>query len=111
MKKNPKQIVAIISLILIAILIIAFFISAIFTDGSSNLFFILLGLIIAVPIFAWIILFCYGRFANKHTMAELFPEGNADANANIAKNPDNADFSDEEITGAMEEAKNSSNKI
>ena len=104
MKKNPKQIVAIISLVLIAVLIIAFFISAIFTNGQSNLFFILLGLIIAVPIFAWIILFCYGRFTNKHTMAELFPESNADANATISKNPDNADFSDEEITDAMEEA-------
>lgn len=104
MKKNPKQLIAIISLILIAILIIAFFISAFFANGSSNLFFILLGLIIAVPIFAWIILFCYGRFTNKRTMAELFPDSKAINDANIAKNPDNADFTEEEIQSAMEEA-------
>lgn len=75
MKKNVKQLIAIISLIAIAILIILFIISAFLAKpGSGNMFFALFFGIIAIPILAWVLLFCYGRFKGKHTMAELFPE-------------------------------------
>ena len=74
MKKNFKQIIAIISLIAIAVLIILFVISAFFAKPGDNTFFALFFGIIAIPILAWILLFCYGRFKDKHTMAELFPE-------------------------------------
>lgn len=75
MKKNAKQLIAIISLIAIAILIILFIISAFLAKpGSGNMFFALFFGIIAIPILAWVLLFCYGRFKGKHTMAELFPE-------------------------------------
>ena len=104
MKKSTKQIVAIISLIAIIVLIILFFISAIFAKpGSGNIFFALFFGIIAIPILAWLFLFCYGRFKGEHTMAELFPknydiiEGNS-----IPKNPDAQNFTEEEITEAME---------
>ena len=76
MKKNIKQIIAIFSLIAIAALIILFVISAFFAKPGDNTFLALFVGIITIPILAWLILFCYGRFKNKHTMAELFPEDN-----------------------------------
>lgn len=76
MKKGPKQLAAIIALAAIVLLIIAFVVSA-FTAGpgeAGNRFMALLFCIIAIPVLAWVILFCIGRMQGKHTMAELFPE-------------------------------------
>ncbi len=76
MKKNPKQLVAIAALIAIVVLIIAFVISA-FTASpgeAGNRFMALLFCIVAVPILAWLILFCIGRTQGKHTMAEFDPK-------------------------------------
>lgn len=76
MKKNPKQAAAIVALSAIAVLIIAFVLSAFTADSgeSGNRFMALLLCMIAVPLLAWIMLFCIGRMQNKHTIAELFPE-------------------------------------
>lgn len=76
MKKNFKQIIAIISLIAIAILLILFVVSAFLAKPGDYTFFALFFGIITIPILAWVLLFCYGRFKGKHTMAELFPEDN-----------------------------------
>ena len=76
MKKNPKQLVAVIALVAIVVLIIAFVISA-FTAGpgeAGNRFMALLFGIISIPLLAWILLFCVGRMQQKHTIAEFFPE-------------------------------------
>ncbi len=76
MKKNPKQLVAIAALAAIALLIIAFVISA-FTAGpgeAGNRFMALLFCIIAVPILAWLLMFCIGKMQNKSTVTERFPE-------------------------------------
>ena len=82
--KTPKskRIIAMMALIAIVALIIAFVISAFTTKtgDSNNTFFALFFGIIAIPIFAWLMIFCIGRFQNKHTMAELFPENNYDNN-------------------------------
>ena len=104
MKKNVKQIAAIITLIAIVILILLFFISAFFAKpGSGNMFFALFFAIIAIPILAWLFLFCYGRFKGEHTMAELFPNSHdITAQNNIPPNPEAEHFTDEEITEAME---------
>ncbi|MDE7322495.1 MAG: hypothetical protein K2N73_07125 [Lachnospiraceae bacterium] len=80
MKKNPKQLIAIIALSAIVLFIAAFVVAA-FMAGpgeSGNRFMALLFGIIAIPLLAWILLFCIGRMQNKHTIAELFPE-DADA--------------------------------
>ena len=76
MKKSPKQFASIIALVAIAILLVAFVISA-FTAGpgaAGNRFMSLLLCMIAVPILAWLMIFCIGRLQNKHTIAEFFPE-------------------------------------
>ena len=76
MNKNPKQLAAIIALIAIAGLLIAYVISA-FTAApgeSESRFMALLFGIIAIPLLIWILLFCIGRMQNKHTIAEFFPE-------------------------------------
>ena len=104
MKRNIKQIVAMISLIAIVVLIILFFISAFLAKpGSGNIFFALFFGIIAIPILAWLFLFCYGRFKGEHTMAEIFPQNNDTTEGNsIPQNPEAQNFTDEEITEAME---------
>ena len=74
-KKNLRQLIAA-ALIAIALLLIAFVISA-FTAGpgeAGNRFMALLFGIIAIPLLAWILLFCVGRMQQKHTIAEFFPE-------------------------------------
>lgn len=76
MKKNVKRIVAIIALAAVVMLIILFAVAA-FTAApgeAGNRFLTLLFCIIAIPILAWILLFCIGRMQHKHTMAEPFPE-------------------------------------
>ncbi|MEZ3478558.1 MAG: hypothetical protein K1W08_08150 [Lachnospiraceae bacterium] len=75
-KKNLRQLIAAAALIAIALLLIAFVISA-FTAGpgeAGNRFMALLFGIIAIPLLAWILLFCVGRMQQKHTIAEFFPE-------------------------------------
>lgn len=81
MKKNPKRIIAAGALVLIALLIIAYVISA-FTAGpgeAGNRFMVLLYCIVAIPILAWLLLFCIQKMQKKDTMAELFPEQEEDA--------------------------------
>lgn len=76
MKKNIKQIIAILSLIAIVVLIILFFISAFFAKPGDHTFLVLLIAIITIPILTWVLLFCIAQMQNKHTIAELFPEDN-----------------------------------
>lgn len=76
MRKHWRQLVAIAALAAIVILIAAFSISA-FTASpgeSGNRFMALLTCIVAIPVLAWLLLFCIGRMQHKHTMAELFPQ-------------------------------------
>lgn len=66
MKKKPKQIAAIVALVGIAVFLIAFVISA-FTAGpgeAGNRFMSLLFCVIAIPLLAWLIMFCVKHF--KH---------------------------------------------
>ena len=81
MKKNPKQIAAFVALILIVLLIISFVISA-FTAGpgeAGNRFMALLYCVVAIPILAWLLLFCIGKMQKKPTTEEFFPEQKTDA--------------------------------
>lgn len=95
MKKSPKQIAAIIALIAIVALIIAYFISAFTaTPESGNTFFAFFFAIIAVPILLWLFLFCYGRLTQKHTIAEYFPE-NDDETKKILEEIELAKFNEE----------------
>lgn len=76
MKKNIRQLIAIIALAAIVVLISAFAVSA-FTAApgeSGNRFIALLPCIVAIPILTWLLLFCIGRLQHTHTIAELFPE-------------------------------------
>lgn len=80
MKKNLKRLIAIIALAAIFLLIVLFVISA-FTaqpGAAGNRFLALLCCIVAIPILAWLLLFCIGRMQGRHTMAELFPEDDRD---------------------------------
>lgn len=92
MKKNKKQIAAIVALFAIAALLIGFIVSAFQTSADSrNTFFAFFFCIIAIPILLWLLLLCYGRFKGKHTMAEFFPESSTvqDLSATNDTNQDN----------------------
>ena len=67
MKKNPKQLVAIVSLAAIAALLIAFIVSAFTTTADSrNLFFALFFCIIAIPILAWLFILLWTNERQTH---------------------------------------------
>lgn len=94
MKKNPKQIIAIIALIAIAALIIIFCISAFFVspDQTSNKFVGLLFGIITIPILAWLLILCLGMFQDKHTIASFFPKDFFSKTFDKNDKSDNNDF-------------------
>ena len=105
MNKKPKQIAAIVALVAIAVLIIAFIVSAFTTTvDSRNLFFALFFCIIAIPILAWLFILCYGRMKGKHTMAEFFPDSNTDSPI-VPEHKESQGFTEEEITQAMENSR------
>ena len=107
MKKTPKQIAAIVALVAIVVMIIAFVIASFTTTAESkNLFYALFCCIIAVPILAWLFILCMGRMKGEHTIAEFFPKNSASTDMVLPPNPDaeKQDFSEEEITQAMEES-------
>lgn len=76
MKRNIKQIIAILSLLAIIVLIILFVISAFFAKPGDNTFLTLFIAIITIPILAWLLLFCVGHMKGNHTITESFPEDN-----------------------------------
>ena len=76
MMKNLKQLAAVITLAAIVILFIAFVISA-FTASpgeSGNRFIALLYCVVAIPILAWLIMFCVGKMRGKQGSKEIFSE-------------------------------------
>lgn len=110
MKKTPKQIAAIIALVAIVVMIIAFVIAAFTTTADSkNLFYALFCCIIAVPILAWLFILCMGRMKSEHTVAEFFPKNSTTAANDMVLPPnpeaENQNFTEEEITQAMEDSK------
>ena len=78
MKKKPKQIAALICIILLALLYIAtLVVSLLDFPGSERLFAACLVATIGMPILLWIYIWLYGRYTGKSTMADLFPEEKA----------------------------------
>lgn len=77
MKKKPKQIAAIICIVLLVLLYVAtLVISLLDFPGSDRLFAACLVATVGLPILLWIYIWAYGKFTNKATMADLYPESN-----------------------------------
>ena len=76
MKKRLKQIIAILTLIAIAIFIAVFIVSAFTADSgeAGNRFMALLFCVVAIPLLAWILLFCIEHIPNTHAVTETFPD-------------------------------------
>lgn len=74
-KKNSKQIVAIIGIILLVLLYVITLLSAFLdTSASGRLFGACLFATVAVPLLIWIYTWMYGKLTGKSTLADLFPE-------------------------------------
>lgn len=91
MNKKTKRLAAAAALLAIAAFLIYFVVSAVLAtpDEAGNRFMALLFGIIALPLLAWLLLFCIGRMRGRHTISELFPEGENEksgANAPDSKN-------------------------
>lgn len=70
-KRSPKQLAALIGVVLLVALYIVTLLVAIFDpDGSGRLFQACLFATIAVPALIWIYIWMYGKLTNKHTMAD-----------------------------------------
>ncbi len=75
MKRKPKQIAAIICIILLVLLYVAtLVISLLDFPGSDKLFAACLIATVGLPILLWIYIWLYGRLTQKSTIAEIFPE-------------------------------------
>lgn len=90
MKSKSKQIAAIVCIVLLVLIYIAtLVVSLLDFPNSDRLFAVCLGATMGLPILFWIYVALYGKFTQKKTFADLFPE-----DANPEKTTDNV--SDEE---------------
>ncbi|EOS78029.1 MAG: hypothetical protein OSJ60_10735 [Lachnospiraceae bacterium] len=77
MKRKPKQIAAIICIILLVLLYVAaLVVSLLDFPGSDKLFAACLIATVGLPILLWIYIWLYGRLTQRSTIAEIFPEQN-----------------------------------
>ena len=75
MKRNPKQIAAIICIVLLVLLYVAtLVVSLLDFPGSDRLFAACLTATIGLPILLWIYIWLYGRISQKSSIAEIFPD-------------------------------------
>lgn len=74
MKKRTKQIAAIICIVLLVLLYVAtLVVSLLDFPGSDRLFAACLGATVGLPILLWIYIWVYGKYTQKTTIAEIFP--------------------------------------
>lgn len=75
MYSKKQRRAALIGVILLVMLLLATFITAIFNfDGEGKLFKAFLFATIAVPILIWVYIWLYGVITKKRTIASVFPE-------------------------------------
>lgn len=75
MKHKPKQIAAIICIILLVLLYVGTLIVSLLNfPGSDKLFAACITATIGLPILLWIYVWLYGRYSKKSTFTEIFPE-------------------------------------
>lgn len=75
MKNRPKQIAAIICIVLLVLLYVAtLIISVLDFPGSDRLFGACIVATIGLPILLWIFIWVYGKYTGRKTMAEVFPK-------------------------------------
>lgn len=89
MKRKPKQIAAIICIVLLVLLYVAtLLVSLLDFPGSDQLFAACLTATIGLPILLWVYIWIYGRFTQKSTIAEIFPEEKENSPAGTNANDD-----------------------
>ncbi len=75
MKRKPKQIAAIICIILLVLLYVAtLVVSLLDFPGSDRLFAACLIATVGLPILLWIYIWLYGRLTQRSSIAEVFPD-------------------------------------
>ena len=75
MKSKNKQIAAIICIVLLVLLYIAtLVVSLLDFPNADRLFAACLGATVGLPILLWIYIAVYGKYTQKKTMADLFPD-------------------------------------
>lgn len=87
MKKRTKQVAAIICIILLVLLYVAtLIVSLLDFPGSDRLFAACLVATVGLPILLWIYIWVYGKYTQKKTIADIFPEtGDSEDNASDSK--------------------------
>lgn len=75
MKNKPKQIAAIICIVLLVLLYVAtLIVSVLDFPGSDRLFGACIIATIGLPILLWIFIWVYGKYTQIKTIADIFPE-------------------------------------
>lgn len=71
-KRNSKQIVALIGVILlVSLYLITLFVAILVPDAKSGLFQACLAATIGIPFLVWIYVWMYGKLTGNHTFADL----------------------------------------
>jgi uncharacterized membrane protein len=85
MKTKNKQIAAIICIVLLVLLYAAtLIVSLLDFPNSDRLFAACLGATVGLPILLWIYIAVYGKYTQKKTIADLFPEEVSEDTKNAA---------------------------
>lgn len=91
-KPTPKQIAAIICIVLLVLLYVAtLVVSLLDFPGSDRLFAACLLATIGLPILLWSFIWVYGRLTQKPTIAEIFPSPEIEGAGADMDTPANAD--------------------
>ena len=70
-KRTPKQIAALIGVILlVAIYLVTFVVGIFVPDESGNLFKASLLATFTIPLLLWILIWMFGKLTNRHTIAD-----------------------------------------
>lgn len=78
-KHMPKRIAALVAVILWGMLLIATLLAAILDRSDNRTVFKLCAITsIALPVFAWICIWCVGKLTGRHTIADLDIGGTGD---------------------------------
>lgn len=96
-KRTPKQIAALLYVVLLlAVYVVTFIVACLDLGDSGRLFANCLLLTIALPILLWIYIWLYGIYRNRHNMASPdFMHSDEYTGTNLTKNQDSAPASDD----------------
>ena len=91
-KRTPKQIIALVGVILLALLYVTTFVLALVDTSASGKFFMTsLVATVMLPLVLWIYTWIFGKMTGKKTIADFYPEDESAMNRDNTDAPESDD--------------------